>query len=192
MGKDLKKEFHYFILTDYEEEEAFLREKHKNGYRLEKVTLPGVYYFGECEPEDVVYKLDFNPKKEAEKESYLQLYADYGWEYMQDLNEYSYFRKSAENCSQADLDIFSDNASRMEMLKTIFLKRMIPLLVILLTCVLPQLIRLIYEGLTQQWTMDGWTAGSLLFCFGIFILYVIILGKCLFGFWKLRKKYKML
>lgn len=190
MGNELKKEFHYFILTDYEQEEEYLREKHKSGYCLEKVTLPGIYHFRKCDPEDVVYKLDFNPKKEAERESYLQLYKDYGWEYMQDLNEYSYFRKLAENCSQEDLDIFSDNASRMEMLKKIFLKRMIPLLVIFLTCILPQLIRLIYVGVTQQWIMDGWTAGGLTFYGIVFVLYVIILSKCLFGFWKLREKYK--
>ena len=188
MGEELKKEFHYFVLTDYEKEEEFLREKHKNGYRLEKVILPGIYYFEKCKPEDVVYKLDFNPKIELERESYVQLYADYGWEYIQDLNEYSYFRKAVEDGMETE--IFSDNASKMEMLKKIFLKRMIPVLVIFLACVLPQLVRLVHIQHLQQWNMDVWQSVWLAFWMVMLVLYMTILGKYLLGFWRLQKKYR--
>lgn len=51
--------FRFMTVTDYEEEEQFLREQHKEGWKLCKYLLPGFYFFDQCEPEDVVYRLDF-------------------------------------------------------------------------------------------------------------------------------------
>lgn len=178
------REFHYFLLTDYEKEETFLREKHNAGYKLVKVALPGFYYFEKCEPEDVVYRLDFNPQTSSERDSYLQMYKDYGWEYMQDLNEYSYFRKSARDLDAADTEIFSDNESRLDMLKRIFKKRMIPVMVVFLLCVWPQITHLFSYGEIN-------VAGGVIL--GIdclfFALYMYILIYCSIGFARLRKKY---
>ena len=38
----------------------------------------------------MIYRIDFNPQKKENRESYLQMFKDYGWEYIQDLNEFSY------------------------------------------------------------------------------------------------------
>ena len=190
MNKDnLKKEFHYFVLTDYEYEEAYLRDMHKNGFRLKKVSLPGFYYFEQCEPEDVIYKLDFNPQSKSERQAYLQMYQDYGWEYLQDMNDYSYFRKKASTAEhEKDLEIFSDDESKMEMLKKIFMKRMLPIFVIFLLCVVSQIVKLIFP-LAHCQLQDGWDVGLLCFLIVVFVLYVYIIGRCGIGFWRLRKKY---
>ena len=37
-----KKERRLFVLSEYEEEEQYLRDMARKGYLLEKVTLPGV------------------------------------------------------------------------------------------------------------------------------------------------------
>ena len=186
MKKDkLKKEFHYFVLTDYEREEEYLRSMHKKGYKFKKVSLPGIYYFEECKPEDVIYKLDFNPQSKEERQGYLQMYQDYGWEYLQDLNEYSYFRKKvSEGEHEKDLEIFSDEESKMEMLKNIFLKRMLPILCIFLLCIIPQILRLFYGEIQGEWEI-----GFSCFWILMFALYVWIIGRCGIGFWRLRKKY---
>lgn len=181
----LKREFHYFVLTDYEIEEEYLRRMHNNGYKFVKVTLPGFYYFEPCEPEDVVYKLDFNPKSEVDQKSYIQMYKDYGWEYLQDMNEYSYFRKrAADTKNQDDLEIFSDDMSKLDMLKRIFVKRMLPIMAIFLLCVVPQIPRLFHTSAA------GFAQGFLLgLGIVLFVVYVLIIGRCIAGFSRLQKKY---
>ncbi|MEE0858745.1 MAG: DUF2812 domain-containing protein [Acutalibacteraceae bacterium] len=190
MANKLKKEFHAFLLSDYEKEEEYLRKMHNKGYKLVKVKLPGFYYFEKCEPEDVVYRLDFNPQKITDKQNYLQMYEDYGWEYMQDLNEFSYFRKASNNVDDKDIEIFSDSESRLDMMKRIITKRMIPLMIIFLLCVLPQIINMIdiiYENLYSPFNIF-----SVVFCIlwiMIFIMYLCMFVHCGKGFYKLKKKY---
>ena len=184
MEKKYRREFHFFVLTDYEQEEEFLRRMHQGGHRLVKVTLPGFYYFENCEPEDVVYRLDFNPQKVEDRVSYLQMYQDYGWEYLQDLNGYSYFRKSAEQVSPEDTEIFSDSESRLDMLRRIFRKRMLVVLCIFLCCVIPNIMRVFSGEGTRLWGL-----GMSVFWVVMFALYVFILVRCGIGFYQLRRKY---
>lgn len=184
MENKLKREYRFFLLTEYEKEEIFLRDKHRKGYKLVKVTLPGLYDFEKCEPEDVVYKLDFNPQSAENKQSYLQLYADYGWEYMQDLNEYSYFRKSASNSDNSETEIFNDDQSKLEMVKRIFFKKMVPLLGIFLLCGIP-----LAMSFTIGEFSDPWYVGTVVFWFITFSIYLAIFLKCGIGFYRLRKTY---
>lgn len=185
-SNNLKKEFHYFVLTDYEIEEEYLRKMHNDGFKFVKVTLPGFYYFEECEPEDVVYKLDFNTKTIAEKQDFIQMYEDYGWEYIQDMNDYSYFRKKVSEAEgENDLEVFSDVESKYEMLKRIFMNRMLPIAAIFLVCILPQAVRFFEEGLWAKWGIVLFSLEGL-----FFILYFYLVGRCLLGFYSLSKKYK--
>lgn len=185
MAQELKREFHYFVLTDYEQEEDYLRQMHRNGWKLVKVKLPGFFYFEACQPEDVVYKIDFNPQMDREWQDYLQMYQDYGWEYLQDINNYSYFRKSAsEGMDEQELEIFSDSASKLEMLRRIFVKRMIPIFCIFLCCMLPQFLRA-----TANQPGDGFELGLSIFIAVLFVLYILVIGRCAVGFWRLKRKY---
>ena len=58
-----KKMLKFFSITQYEEEAEFLRLQHKNGWKLKKILFTGIYYFEKCQPEDVVYQLDYQPKR---------------------------------------------------------------------------------------------------------------------------------
>ena len=42
--------FRSWTITDYEEEEQFLREMHCEGWKLQKFWIPGIYFFDKCIP----------------------------------------------------------------------------------------------------------------------------------------------
>lgn len=136
--KDTKTEWKFFSIADWEKEEQYLRRQHQNGWKFTGVSFLMAYHFVRCEPEDVVYQLDYNPT--ANKQEYLQIFRDCGWEYLQDYVGYSYFRKPA-SAMQGEEAIFSDDASRLDMLRRIIKGRLLPLLPIFLLCVLPNLLR---------------------------------------------------
>ena len=104
-----------------------------------RVSGLGRYHFEKCEPEDVVYQLDYNQEGLSYKEEYVQMFKDCGWEYLQDFAGYSYFRKPASGMN-GDEEIFCDDASRLQMMERVFKGKVLPL-IILFSCVLiPQLI----------------------------------------------------
>ena len=43
--KDVKKEFRWFSITEYEKEAEYLRRRHKEGWKFKNVTYPGIYIF---------------------------------------------------------------------------------------------------------------------------------------------------
>ena len=90
----VKKQFKWFTIFEYEKEQDYLREMHKLGWKFIKVTGLGMYYFEKCIPQDVVYQLDYNKDGLAHKDEYLKMFDDCGWEYIQDFFGYSYFRKA--------------------------------------------------------------------------------------------------
>lgn len=124
-----KKTLKWFDLMDYDKEAAYLRNMHKEGWKFKKVKGLGVYTFEQCEPADMVYQLDFSPEGLDDEDEYIQMFEDCGWRYLYQFNGYTYFCKPAEECDGEE-SIFSDNASREDMVKTIFWKRMVPLIVI--------------------------------------------------------------
>lgn len=163
--KDRKTEFHYFTIMDYEKEQEYLNKMHREGWKFTKVNLPGFYHFEKCEPEDVVYQLDYNQEGIAHKEEYMQMFRDCGWEYIMDFVGYSYFRKPASEMKE-DEGIFCDDNSRLEMMDRVFRGRVIPLIIIFIAIIIPQLF--------FQASMHG--LGSFFFIVFVllFILYAII------------------
>ena len=149
-----KKEFRYFTIFNHQKEEAYLRQRHKEGWRFVKVSGFGIYHFEECTPEDVVYQLDYNPQKKKQKEEYIKIFGDCGWEYIQDYVDYSYFRKSAD-AMQGEEGIFNDDESRLAMMSRVYRGRMFPLVGILCACLLPQLILNIINGIYWLATLIG-------------------------------------
>ena len=134
-----KTKIRFYTIADYEDEELWLREQHKNGWKLVKMTPPCFYTFESCEPEDVIYRLDF--KNGRQSEEYLQMLNDFGWEYFFHWFGWMYFRKPA-NAAEAEGEevLFSDNASRVNMAEHIVRTRLIPISIIFLCCVIPNLI----------------------------------------------------
>ena len=132
-----KKEFRHFSILEHEKEEDYLRDMHKHGWKFTKVTGFGVYHYEDCEPQDVIYRLDYNKASTAQKEEYFQMFADCGWEHIQDYAGYSYFRQDAETANGHE-DIFSDEDSKVAMMGRVFKGRMIPLLIIFFCYLAPQ------------------------------------------------------
>ena len=134
-----KKQFKWFTIFDYEKEQDYLREMHQSGWKFTKVTGLGIYHFESCEPQDVVYQLDYNQEGLAHKEEYLKMFADCGWEYLQDYVGYSYFRKAVTEDGSEE-HIFCDEDSKLQMMQRVLKGRMLPLLVLFFACLLPQFV----------------------------------------------------
>jgi len=163
-----KKEIKFFSIVQYEQEGEYLRNMHKSGWKFVRMTGLGMYHFEECEPEDVVYQLDYNQEGLKNKEEYVQMFADCGWEYLQDAFGYSYFRKPASEMNGEE-EIFCDEASRMEMMNRVFKGRLTPLIVIFCCCLLPQFLNatFIYDSPVIASLMGG-LVGLYTVLFGVF------------------------
>ena len=142
--KSTKKVCKYFTIFEYEKEQEYLRQMHRSGWKLVKVTGLTRYHFEKCEPEDVIYQLDYNPQGAEQKEEYIQMFADCGWEYLQDYAGYSYFRKPA--AAPGSDEIFCDDESRLQMMKRVFKDRFLPLFIILSLLLVPQFIGSLFDG----------------------------------------------
>lgn len=137
-----KTEFKYFDITQHEKEQDYLRKMHNSGWKFIGVNLPGFYHFEACEPEDVIYQLDYNPDGVANKAEYIQMFEDLGWEYLLDFVGYSYFRKPAEETNPEE-SIFCDEESRLDMLVRVMKGRLIPLVAIFFLIIVPYFVNFV-------------------------------------------------
>ena len=175
-----------FTIADYEEEEIWLRKQHQQGWKLTKMIPPCFYLFEACEPQDVIYRLDY--KNAAQTEDYMQMLRDFGWEYFAQCLGWLYFRKPAEAVeSEQDGELFSDNASRVEMVSHVVKTRLVPLAVIFLCCVIPNFIRAVsgeylYPG--------GFGTFFGILCGILFAVYVVLIVYCGTKLKRIRDKYQ--
>ncbi len=95
-----------------QKEEQWLEEKSRQGNHLYKISAFGRYTFKKGTPKIYVYRLDFMLDDKGEKESYLQIFLDAGWEYLGEMNGWQYFRKEAE--AEANTEIFTDQHSKVK------------------------------------------------------------------------------
>lgn len=173
-----KKTFKYFSIVDYEKEQTYLREMHKSGWKFVKVSGFCIYHFEECEPEDVIYQLDYNQDGIEHKDEYITMFSDCGWEYLQDYAGYSYFRKPADSDSD-EIDpqgIFCDEGSRLELLERIFRGRLIPMLVLFSCSLLPSLALSVLNKLT----------GLSVIIAALIVLYVLIFARFARKYFEIR------
>jgi len=159
-----KTEFHFFDITEYDKEAEYLSAMHSSGWKLDSVYFPGIYRFSECECEKYTYQLDYNKDGIENKDEYVQMFKDLGWEYLFDFVGYSYFRKPASVESAAD-DIFCDDGSRVDMMNRVFRGRMIPLIVVFFL--------MIIAGLIKALRGDFPMSISLMLC-GVSIVYLVV------------------
>ena len=136
---DKKKQFKWFTIFEYEKEQDYLRKMHGEGWKFVKVTGLGTYHFEKCEGEDVIYQLDYNKEGLENKEEYLKMFSDCGWEHLQEYAGYSYFRKPVSEMKDEE-EIFCDDDSKIQMMERVMKGRMLPLLVLFSCLLVPQLI----------------------------------------------------
>lgn len=129
----------YFDLAEFEEEQAFLTSRHAAGWRL--ISIKGnKYTFERCKNEAVSYQLDFNPN-EQQKDEYIQLFSDFGWNFIVERDGRFYFSKSTSLLNENENELFSDRETKAVMCQKILkrkLQQIIPLSVvtILVSCVM--------------------------------------------------------
>ncbi len=109
MIKTVKK---WFWAWNDDKEEKFLENMAAEGYKLINVQL-GRYFFEKTEKSKFRYQLDFKSITGIKEDEYLQIYEDAGWEYVDRLGSWYYFRKEYDGESP-DTSIFSDNKSRLD------------------------------------------------------------------------------
>ena len=182
--KNTKTLFRFFTLFEYEEEEAFLENQHKNGWKAIGYKLPGFYKFEKCEPDEVTYRIDFTNENGAKNPEYRQMFADNGWEFLWSVNGFSIFRKVPTSVNESNNEIFTDNASKLQMLQKIHQRRLLPLITIFLCAVLPNFVK----GINGEFGRSG-SELTLTVIFGImFILYTYVFIKSFVKIKKLKEK----
>ncbi len=182
--KNKKTMFKFFTLFEYEEEEAFLEKQHKNGWKVTGYKLPGFYKFEKCEPEDVTYRIDFTNENGARNPEYRQMFSDNGWELLWSVNGFSIFRKERASASESNNEIFSDNASRLQMLQKIQKRRLLPVIIIFLCAVVPNFVKGLYGVFGTSLADNIITAIFSL----MFVLYIYIFTKSFIKMKKLKEK----
>jgi hypothetical protein len=95
MAKTTVRKFRWFWAWQDEKEEVWLEEMSRKGYHLITVALPGIYTFAVGEPRRYVYRLDYQPYSKKDRDDYLQLFSDAGWEHIGGMSAWQYFRKEA-------------------------------------------------------------------------------------------------
>ena len=188
----MEKKVVYRICTiaDYDREALYLRKMHAEGWKLKEVSYSNLvvavkYTFEKCQPEQVSYQLDFHPMKKSERASYLQLFKDCGWEHITDFNGFSYFRKLHSGIeSDAEFEIYNDEAGKLAMVKRILIMRMLPIL-ILFSALLPVFSKLLSGRGSFSWEkfLIVIIHSVLLIVYAIQISYI---------FWRLLQKWKEL
>ena len=173
----------FFTIADYEDEEVWLRKQHRSGWKLVKMVPPCVYVFEDYRPEDVIYRLDYKNSKQTEE--YMQMLQDFGWEYITECFGWLYFRKPADEVeAEADGELFSDNASRVELVSKVVRTRLLPLAIIFLCCVIPNFARAVDGELGGGFGVFlGWFFGAM------FIIYVFLLVHCGIKLKRIRDRY---
>ena len=110
-----------FSISEFEEEAQWLSDMHSQGWRLKGISGNN-YKFEKCESEEWVYQLDFQHKN-IKKDNYIQLFTDYGWEYIMQHNNWFYFKKK-KNKANTDVSIFSDKESKIAMCERLLLGKL--------------------------------------------------------------------
>jgi hypothetical protein len=112
------KKFHWFWAWDDEKEEAWLREMSQQGWHLLSYQFPSNYTFEQGKPADYVYRLDYFIDRK-DRENYLQLFRDAGWDHLGEMGGWQYFRKRTINGEAPE--IYSDNESKKKKYQRILL-----------------------------------------------------------------------
>ena len=161
----------FWTIADFREEEDWLRGMAREGLHFLRMVVPCFYIFEKGEPRDVIYRLDFT--NNAEGGDYARMLGEFGWENCGRCMGWIYWRRDADAlANEAEGELFSDDESRLDMVKKVIRTRMLPLLVIFFACVLPNLFR----------ALDGGMYGASGFFLGFFgtmtVLYVYLIVHC--------------
>jgi hypothetical protein len=132
MNTENLKRFRWFWAWQDEKEEQWLADMAQHGLHLVTVSPFGIYHFRQGEPGNYIYRLDFQAMKAKDRESYLQLFQDAGWEHVGDMGGWVYFRHVLDGTEIPE--IFSDLESKIGKYQRLmtFLVIFLPIMVVLM------------------------------------------------------------
>ena len=132
MNTEIVRKFRWFWAWQDEKEEAWLSKMARDGLHLQTVSPFGFYSFRKAEPGNYIYRLDFQSLKAKDRNSYLQLFEDAGWEHIGDMGGWVYFRHPING--SAIPEIYSDQESKIGKYQRVltFLVIFLPIMIVIL------------------------------------------------------------
>ena len=164
-----KAQFRIFTIVDLDKEEEYLREMHLKGWRY-RTSRFGFFYFCQCQPDDVIYRIyDSRFLKKYKHE--LQDFRNRGWELIE-TGSCSILRKSSFDLLPED-QVYMSKTLRWEVMRYRLRSCTAVFSGGLVVCM-----SLFREELSQSF-------------FVIFALYAFIISYLFYGFFRLRRKYRV-
>lgn len=176
-----------FYIAEFEQEAAWLSFMHKEGWKF--LSTDGFHYqFEKTEKENWRYELDYKENGVAE-DDYIQMYRDFGWEYVGHFNNWFYFRKKHIEGESTDTSAFSDRESKLELCKRILKGQLLRLLPIFM--LYGSYIALIFftDTLPKEGVLGGLFNGMAL---ASMIVFIFLLANYISQMWRIRKMMKNL
>ena len=162
-------EFRIFSIVDLDKEEEYLHEMHLKGWKF-KSNRFGFFYFDQCQPDDVIYCIyDSRFLKKYKHE--LQDFRDRGWELIE-TGFCSIFRKPASDLLPED-QVYMSKGLRWEVMRYRLRSCTVAFSGGLVVCM-----SLFREELSQPF-------------FVIFILYAFLISYLIYGYFRLKSKYRV-
>ena len=164
-----KLQFRIFTILDEDKKEEYLHEMHLKGWRY-RTSRFGFFYFDQCQPDDVIYRIyDSRFLKKYKHE--LQDFRNRGWELI-GAGSCSILRKSSSNILPED-QVYMSKGLRWEVMRYRFRSCAATFLGGLVVC-----ISLFKEELSMSF-------------FVIFLLYALLISYLIYGFFRLKRKYRV-
>ena len=114
----IKRVIRTFLAWQEEKEEKWLADMSRQGWHLERVGFFN-YTFRESPPAEYAYRLDFKVLGNKDIEDYKSTFKDAGWEYIGNFGSWFYFR--ADISKDPDMELYSDNRSKIEKYKRLLI-----------------------------------------------------------------------
>ena len=164
-----KAQFRIFTIVDLDMEEEYLHEMHLKGWRY-RTNRFGLFYFEQCQPDDVIYHIyDSRFLKKYKHE--LQDFRNRGWELIE-TGFCSILRKPTSDILSED-QVYMSKTLRWEVMQYRLRSCTAAFSGGLVVCM-----SLFREELSQSF-------------FVIFALYAFIISYLFYGFFRLRRKYRV-
>lgn len=149
----------WFWAWEDEKEEAWLTQMAAEGWHLDTTNPFGFYIFKAGPPRNVVYRLDYQYQlRRQDRQEYLQLFTDAGWEHVDEMASWQYFRKEARAGDKPEL--YTDAESKLKKYE-----RLTVLLVVFLPIILQLPLRLSDAAIESDW-----------YAIPLFLAFILLMG----------------
>lgn len=188
MQKNIVRRFKWWWAWNYEEQEQWLTDMNKLGYKMISGIL-GIYFAFEVGNfEEYVYKLDYKRLRGKKFYEYIQLFSDCGWEYIDSTKGWHFFRKKDSSVELPEL--YTDSESKSQIIKQL-LGTMLALLVMYIPMLIWFVSTLISGDINPG--VDNENVGIFIFDIAVYlfdtIFIVYVLKKLISKYKQLKREY---